>query len=285
MTPLPLFGFADPLSSWTHLAGALAALFAAYFLYQRGRGNPTRVLALMIFSFALFLLFLMSGTYHSMEHGGLARDVWQRLDHAGIWLFIASTFTPIHVILFRHHLRWAVLLFVWTFAIVALVLDVIYLHTMPPLMLLALFFGLGWVGALTGYMFLRKFAHRSIALFFFGGLAYSVGAVIDFRNDLVLWPGVVGPHEIFHLFVILGAFLHWRFIYFWSNQPVEQNLVFHVTRTSERRLFARAVEDEIVVHGHALQDVKLAIKKEMERRFHSALRPAVILRYQREQHL
>ena len=44
------------------------------------------------------------------------------------------------------------------------------------------------------------------------GLAYTVGAVVEFLDWPVLWPGVVGPHEIFHVFVLIGVSLHFVFI-------------------------------------------------------------------------
>jgi predicted membrane channel-forming protein YqfA (hemolysin III family) len=41
------------------------------------------------------------------------------------------------------------------------------------------------------------------------GLAYTAGAAVE----LLAWPtlieGVVGPHEVFHVFVLLGLGLFW----------------------------------------------------------------------------
>jgi channel protein (hemolysin III family) len=103
MNPIPFLGFTDPVSSWSHLLAAVAFFIGAFLLCHRGRGNAARVTSLIVFSLSLVFLFSMSGVFHLLERGGTARAVLQRLDHAGIWVLIAGTFTPIHTILFRVH--------------------------------------------------------------------------------------------------------------------------------------------------------------------------------------
>ncbi len=45
-----------------------------------------------------------------------------------------------------------------------------------------------------------------------GGLAYTLGAIIDAINFPILILGYLGPHELFHLAVLLGVGFHWTFI-------------------------------------------------------------------------
>ena len=45
-----------------------------------------------------------------------------------------------------------------------------------------------------------------------GGLAYSVGAILLGLQWPTIIPGVFGPHEVWHIAVITGLSLHWRFI-------------------------------------------------------------------------
>jgi hypothetical protein len=46
-------------------------------------------------------------------------------------------------------------------------------------------------------------------------VAYTAGAVLEFFNGRWLqWiPGVVDAHGLFHLAVLVGAGLHWRFVW------------------------------------------------------------------------
>lgn len=52
-----------------------------------------------------------------------------------------------------------------------------------------------------------------------GGIAYTIGAIIDFMEWPNIIPGVVGHHEIFHVCVIIGALAHWLLIYQIADYP------------------------------------------------------------------
>ena len=194
MNPIPILGFADPVSSWSHLLGAGIAFVGGFFLWHRGRGNAARMTSLMVFSFSLVFLFSMSGTFHMLEFGGTARDVLRRLDHAGIWLLIAGTFTPIHVILFRGGMRWAILLLIWVLAITGLVLEVVFFTSFPESLLLSFFLGLGWLGAVSGGHFMLRFRDPTIRLLAAGGIflfhrrGYRFLACSDYNSRLLRLP-------------------------------------------------------------------------------------------------
>src|SRR5947209_1613726 len=103
-------GFYEPFSSASHLLGAGVFLFLGLFLLRRGRGDRARVTYLAVYVFTGVFLLSMSGVYHMHARGGPARQILARLDHAGVFLLIAGTFTPAHGILFRGPLRWGPLL-------------------------------------------------------------------------------------------------------------------------------------------------------------------------------
>jgi hypothetical protein len=45
-----------------------------------------------------------------------------------------------------------------------------------------------------------------------GGLLYTGGALLNVLRWPVLVPGVVGPHEVFHGFVLAGSLAHFWFM-------------------------------------------------------------------------
>jgi hypothetical protein len=47
----------------------------------------------------------------------------------------------------------------------------------------------------------------------FGGIAYTLGAIVLMLNWPILIPGVVGAHELWHFAVLVGLGLHWAFIF------------------------------------------------------------------------
>src|SRR5207253_742757 len=113
MDILPIAGFREPVSSLSHLIGAGVFAVLGFFPIRRGLGSPARVISLAVYVFATIFLLSMSGVYHLLDFGGSARAVLQRLDHGAIFVLIAGTFTPPHIILFRGPGRWGMLLLIW----------------------------------------------------------------------------------------------------------------------------------------------------------------------------
>jgi channel protein (hemolysin III family) len=135
------------------------------------------------------------------------------LDHAAIFILIACSFTPPHVILFRGVGRWSILLLVWSFAALAITVRAIYFNSMPQTLLLSLYLGMGWIGLISGIALWRRHGYAFIAPIFWGGVAYSIGALMEHWRFPMLVPGVIQPHEVFHVAVLVGLALHWSFIY------------------------------------------------------------------------
>ena len=279
METVNIIGFSDPISSWTHLCGAFFFLLASVPLVRRGRGNIGRVSALVIYSFSLVFLFSMSGTFHLLEHAGDARAVLQRLDHAGIWVLIAGTFTPMHVILFRGAWRWLILLIVWLIAIDGLVFEVVFFKSFPEWLALSFFLGLGWMGSLTGYKFRKSYFGESYFWLVGGGVAYSVGAVFDFLRWPVLIDGYLGPHEIFHVFVLLGALSHWIFIWDWADHPISNQIFFEIRVFANGTCEAISKNDNLKVRSTSKEVLRSEIIRVVTEKYHSSIRPEIHLRY------
>jgi channel protein (hemolysin III family) len=209
---LSIPGFSDPVSSLSHLAGAVAFGILSISLIARGRGDAWRVLALAIFAFSCVLLLSLSGVYHLLSPQTAARGVLMRLDHAAIFILIAGSFTPVHVILLRNRWQQTLLAGIWAAAIAGLALKTVYFDAMPAWLGLAMYLGLGWLGTISTVAIARRRGLRFVLPLLWGALAYSAGALADHFHWPVLVPGIVGPHEVFHLAVLAGISFHWLFI-------------------------------------------------------------------------
>lgn len=211
LTPIP--GFADPFASLSHLFGAAAFLVLGYFLIRRGRGSLPRMISLGVFVFGAVFLLSISGTYHLLDPSGAARKLLRVLDHAAIFTLIACTFTPVHVIMFRGVGRWGMLILIWAIAITAITCKSIYFESMPEWVGLSLYLGMGWMGLASGTALWRRFGFTFVAPVLWGGVAYSIGAVLDHLKWPILVPAAVRAHEVFHVAVLIGLGFHWAFIY------------------------------------------------------------------------
>ncbi len=209
---MSIAGFTDPASSLSHLAGAAVFAVLAVLLLRRGRGDTGRMVALSVFAFSCVLLLSFSGVYHLLAPGTDERAVLKRLDHAAIFVLIAGSFTPVHVILFRGAWRWGMLTVVWGAALAGLILKTAFFSSVPESLGLAMYLGLGWLGIFSGIALARRYGFRFIRPLLWGAAAYTVGAVAEFLRWPVLLAGVVGPHELFHLAVLAGISCHWAFI-------------------------------------------------------------------------
>ncbi len=137
----------------------------------------------------------------------------QRLDHSAIFVLIASTFTPVHTLLFRGWGRSGALLLIWTVAFVGIAIKMIYFHDIPRWLGIGLYLGMGWLGLFTGISLTRRFGFHFVQPLLWGGVAYTFGVLFEFLRWPVLVEGVVQWHEVFHVAVLFGLCCHWSFIY------------------------------------------------------------------------
>jgi len=208
-------GLNDPVASMSHLTAAVAVLGGAGFLYKKGRGDSLRTSSLMIFSASLLFLFSMSGVYHGLEPGPW-RTFFRRLDYAGIWIVIAGSATPVHILLLKGRWRWGLTALFWILALTCLVLVDVYFDQLPYWSIILSYIGVASLGGITYAHITARYGWKETALLFLGGIAYASGAVIDWLDGPVVLTGVLGAHELFHFLVIIGAGMHWAFIYNWA---------------------------------------------------------------------
>jgi len=204
---------AEPFSAISHLVGAAAFVVLGVLLLQRGRGNSARMAFLGVYAASCVLLFSMSAFFHITARGGTPNLVAERLDHGAIFVLIAGSFTPVHGLLFRGALRWGALLLVWSAAAAGVTSKAVFFASLPEWLGLSFYMVLGWLGAISGLLLWRRYGFGIVVPLLLGGLAYSAGAAADFVRWPTLVPGVIHSHEVFHVMVLIGAGLHWWFVW------------------------------------------------------------------------
>lgn len=211
----PFLGIADPISAVTHLAGAALAARALPGLLRRAPAAKHARLAFGVFGATCILLLATSGVYHILAHGSATRELFQRLDHAAIFLLIAGCYTPVHAWLFRGPLRWGVLSGIWGLAFAGLAFKTIFFAQVPEAAGIGAYLLLGWLGLGTAWFLWRHLGPRFIAMPLLGGLAFSVGGIVGAVGAPNPLPGIVGPHELFHIASLAGVYAFWRFMAEW----------------------------------------------------------------------
>ncbi len=212
MNAISIPGFSDPFSSISHLVAAFVFFLYGLRLIALARGHRGELIAVIVFVFSVVFLLSMSGVFHLLDHEGMARVVLQRLDHAAIFGLIAGTFTPVHTILFKGFWRWGFLLIIWSLAIIGITWKSIFFNETAEWLGLMFYLGLGWAAIFSAYHTHRLHGFRVIKPLMYGGLAYTVGASLEFLQLPVVIPGAIGPHELFHIAVLAGIAWHWQFV-------------------------------------------------------------------------
>ncbi|MBX9677852.1 MAG: hemolysin III family protein [Gemmataceae bacterium] len=210
----PIPGFHDPFSAMSHLFGAAVFVVFGVIILRKARTEPfdaTRYGCVFVYAISCIVLFSMSGVYHMMPADTTARAVMGRLDHNAIFVLIAASFTPAHGILFRGWMRWGPLAFIWVFAVAGITLKTLFFESLPEYVGLGLYLAMGWCGAFSGAILALRYGYRFIRPLLWGGIAYSIGGTLDGLRWPTLLPGVIRPHEVFHVAVLVGALLHWKF--------------------------------------------------------------------------
>ena len=205
-------GIREPFSALSHVAGAVVFTVLAILLVYRGRGDRLRMISLAIMAYVCVQTLVISSIYHMLWPGPY-RELMLRIDVAGIFLVIAGCITPVHVILFTGMERWAPVAVAWTTAIGGMILRTSYFDHLPSVAGIAIFLVFGWGGAVTAAVLWRRYGWKFIRYAVFGGLSYTAGAVVLLMHGPMLVHGVIGPHELWHLAVLGGLTMHWRFVF------------------------------------------------------------------------
>ena len=162
-----------------------------------------RVAPATAFAVSAVVMLGTSALYHRVRWGPSARLWMRRADHAGIFILIAGTYTPVGLISVHGELRVVVLATVWIGAAAAALSKLCWVGA-PKWLSVVLGIALGWVGVVAMPQLAEREGIAPIVLLAAGGVAYTAGAVVyAFRRPDPL-PTVFGYHELFHALTIVA---------------------------------------------------------------------------------
>jgi hemolysin III len=156
-----------------------------------------------IFASCVAACFGASALYHRPTWRPRARAWLARLDHAGVYLLIAGSYAPFGLIVMSRSWAIPVLAIVWTGALAAIVLKLLWVET-PKWLSAIIGLTLGWVGA-AALPQLLKLSPVAIVLVVASGILYTGGAIIYARRRPDPHPQVFGYHELFHVLTVAAA--------------------------------------------------------------------------------
>jgi len=195
----------------SHQWGALVFAIAGVVLVVDAPAGARPTLA--IYAVCITAMLATSALYHRGPWTDHGPAVMRKADHSGIFLAIAGTYTPLTWLALDHWTRWGVLLPVWLLAVAGIVLE--WLPFQPPRgYVTAVYVTLGWIAVIAMPSVWSDLGVTGFALIVGAGLLYTVGAFVHAFHWPDPWPAIFGFHEIWHVFVLVAAAMHFACIAF-----------------------------------------------------------------------
>ena len=159
----------------------------------------------LVYGCSLLLLYTFSALYHGLRNKKI-KHLFNILDHCGIYLLIAGTYTPVVLISIGGLTGWIYFGIQWGMALFGIILKIFYTgkYNLISTLIYAL---MGWVIIFKIELVKTILAPTPYCLLLCGGLAYTVGIafyLLDYRMKF--------SHFIWHLLVMLGSILHYMMI-------------------------------------------------------------------------
>jgi hemolysin III len=166
---------------------------------EPGRGR----LAAVVFASCVVVCFGASALYHRPTWTPTIRARLARVDHAGIYLLIAGTYTPFGLIVMSAPWAVPVLSLVWGGALVAILVKIFWPRG-PKWLSAVTGVTLGWSGVFA-FSELLAVPLLGLVLVLVGGVLYTAGAVVYMRRSPDPIPHAFGYHELFHVLTLAAA--------------------------------------------------------------------------------
>lgn len=183
---------------WVHIVGLILAVAGggALFGLSIGFGTLGQAVAVSVYGicFTLMLSFSIAYNLGKPEH----RPVLRRLDHAGIFLMIAGSYTPFTTQSLTGAWSIGMTTAVWTLALAG-VAGKLFLPGLGRGVWVALYLALGWIVIIAIGPMVSAVSLSGMILLAVGGLVYSAGVIFYVRKTLHY------RRAIWHGFVLAGA--------------------------------------------------------------------------------
>ena len=190
-------------NSISHGLGFLLAVASLPILvvFAAQHGSALNVVGVTVFSATMMLLYFASAMYHALPPGR-AKRLFNRLDHASIYVFIAGSYTPFAFGALRGGWGWTLFGLVWGMAVLGVLLKG-FDRLQHVGWSTGLYVAMGWLVLIAAVPLMHSVSSSGLVLLLAGGVCYTAGAVF-FLLDSRLRFG----HFLWHLFVMGGSACH-----------------------------------------------------------------------------
>lgn len=207
---IPTLGeeIANTLSHGVMACATLAALpFAAVWAYAHDTEPVLAAVSVSVFVISIFLMFLASTLYHSMNPQSRHKEVFHILDHIFIYVAIAGSYTPIALSVIGGWQGTVIAVVQWAMVLFGIFYKSLSRRSIPAVSL-TIYLVMGWTIVFFLPLFIRHASTALLWLIALGGVLYTGGAWVYARK------GFRYHHLVWHLLINLAVAAHFTGIVF-----------------------------------------------------------------------
>lgn len=160
--------------------------------------------SIIVYCFSIFFLYSASTLYH-LTKSAKRKHFFRKLDHIGIYVLIAGTYTPVLLISLVNGKGWLLFYIVWIIAAFGTVLKIFFTGKFEKVSLF-LYLVMGWLIVLDFNNLILAHSTLGLSLLGLGGFFYTVGTYFYVKEKIPY------NHAIWHCFVLGGSISHFLFI-------------------------------------------------------------------------
>ena len=157
------------------------------------------------FTVGMLLMYLASFLYHLWRPESKGKRVLRLLDHIGIYVLIASSYTPIAMNLVDGNdpvAGWVFFGVIWLIAVLGIFYKIFFWNKFPSLSLL-LYIAMGWAIVFIASDVYQSCSALTLSFILAEGICYTGGTYFFAADHKRFF------HGIWHIFVMLGTLFHW----------------------------------------------------------------------------
>ncbi len=185
-----------------HIVGLTLALLGGVVLLLLAvkAGSISQMVGVAIYAAGVVAMLAFSTAYNFAKPQ--YRPILRRLDHAGIFLMIAGSYTPFTTQSLTGGWAWGMTIAVWSLASLG-ALGKLFLPRVERGFWVALYLALGWLVVVALKPMMDHLAWYALLLLAVGGLLYSTGVIFYVNKRLKF------ARAIWHGHVVVAAAAHW----------------------------------------------------------------------------
>ena len=180
--------------------GLSVAALTLLLVFGAQSGNPWALASGLVFGLSLVLEYTASTLYHSFPQDKV-KHIFKILDHCGIYVLIAGTYTPFCLVTLRNSGGLILFGVVWGLALIGISVEAFWAYR-PRWLSASVYLGMGWLIIVAIKPLIIALPPTGLWLLVAGGLCYTLGTVF------YVFKRVPYFHMVWHLWVLAGSVCH-----------------------------------------------------------------------------